>query len=82
MRHPPPLRHGELRRADIEMPEDLQGIAIDDLARERLGQNQRQLTLSRSGRTRHCNQRTLACILSSRWWSRLVHLAVPMSKYR
>jgi hypothetical protein len=75
MGHAPPLRQGQLRRADIEMPEHLQRIAVDDLAGERLGQYQRQFTLPRSGRTGHCNQPALPRIVCIRW-SRLVQVAL------
>jgi hypothetical protein len=38
------------RRADIEAPVELEGIAIDDFTREGLGNLKCQLALSRSGR--------------------------------
>ena len=56
------LRFGQLGRAYIEVTIDLKRIAIDYFAVELFRNRQRQVALSRPGRTGHRNQRMPSCV--------------------
>ena len=59
VRNAAPLVGRQLGGSDIEVPVDLQRVAVDHFAVERFGNGQRQAALSGSRGAGHCNQRAL-----------------------
>ena len=58
------LRQRQLGGSDIEVPVDLERVAVDHFAVESFRQGQRQAAFSGARGTGHCNQRALRCIRS------------------
>ena len=72
VRNAAPLFRRQLGGSDIEVPVDLERVAVDHFAVERFGNGQRQSALSGAGGAGHCNQRALRRIRSYR----AIHLVI------
>ena len=57
VRNATPLVFGRFGRSNVEVPKDLNGVAIDDFAREKLSNSERQFALSRASRAHNGDQR-------------------------
>ena len=51
------FRKRQFRGADVEIPVDLEGIAVDDFAPELFRHEKCEVALSGASGTGHCNQR-------------------------